>query len=141
ASKLKLEVDFDFQGSASKIKQEMQEISAFVDRYSKELNSKSIIDLSDDATKMSADVDRMVKTIGGLDRSTSKVSENIESQLRELTGSSGKFAVTFGQDMNGAITKATASMTDADGTVKKFNYSLDENTKKLTLQSRTVKES
>src|SRR5699024_19764 len=57
ASKLKLEVDFDFQGSASKIKQEMQEISAFVDRYSKELNSKSIIDLSDDATKMSADVD------------------------------------------------------------------------------------
>src|SRR5690606_18117189 len=84
--------------------------------------------------------DKIVSSIGGLDRGTTKVGQSIEGQMRKMTDSSGKFAVSFKQDVDGAINGATASITDADGTIRKFTYGLDENTQKLQLQSRTTKE-
>ena len=139
-NKLKFEVDFDFKGSASKIKEEMKQIHDFIKRYSDQLKGTEVVNLDKDAQNVKRNAENMTSSIGGLDRGTRQVGESIEGQMRKLTGSTGKFAISFKQDVNGAIQGATASITDADGTVNKFNYSLDEATGKLQIKSRNIKE-
>lgn len=138
--KLKFEVDFDFKGSASKIKEEMRQIHDFIKRYSDQLKGTEVVNLDKDAQNVKRNSDDMQKSIGGLDRGTQRVGQSIEGQMRKMTGSTGKFAVSFKQDVNGAIQSAVGTITDADGTVNKFNYTLDESGQKISLQSRNIKE-
>lgn len=139
ANKLKLDVEFDFTGSASKIKEEMEGIRRFMERYGEQMRSMDIINLDDDAQNVRRNTEQMKNSIGGLDRDTKEISNNIEAQMQKMTGSSGKFAVDFKQDFQGAITGANASLTDADGTVRKFTYGLDESGQKIGIVGQQTK--
>lgn len=140
ANSLKLDVDFNFKGSASKVKEEMKEIKDFIDRFSAELQGKKIVDLESDAKGVKKDSNIMKDAIKDLGKGTEDVGSRIEAQMREMTGATGKFAVTFKQDVNGAIEGATGTISNADGTVQKFTYALGENSTALDLQKRSTKE-
>lgn len=139
SSSLKMNIDFDFKGSASKIKEEMDGIKQFMQRYGEQMKNMDIVNLDSDAQNVARNADSIKKSVGGLDRGVSGVGESIEGQMRKITQSTGAFSVNFKQDVNGAIQGATSTIKDADGTVNKFTYSLNENSGKLELQARSTK--
>lgn len=138
--KLKLDIDFNFKGSASKIKAEMKEIHDFVNRFSNELKGVDVVNLDKDAQNVKQNTDKMDTSIRDLGRGTKVISNEIEGQMRGMTGATGKFSMNFKRDVNGAITGATSSIAKADGTVEKFNYTLNKSGDALEVKSRATKE-
>lgn len=139
ASKLKLDIDFNFEGSASKIKAEMDGIRAFMKQYGDQMRDMKLIDMDSDAQNVARNAADIKGSMGLVSGDVQKSSSNIERYLREAEGASGKFAVTFKQDVSGAIDGATASFTQADGTIRRFNLGIDESNGKMAVVSQSTK--
>lgn len=137
---VKLDVEFDFKGSASKIKNEMKEISDFVKQYSNQMKGTELIDLDKDAQNVKRNAGLIGNSINAIDQDTRSMGQKIQNEMQQATGATGKFAVSFRRDVNGAVTGANASITKADGAVEKFTYSLQDATGRLGVVSRETKE-
>ena len=138
ADKLKLDVEFDFTGSASKIKEEMEGIRQFMERYGQQMKNMDLINLDKDADNVKKNTEGMKTGIQALGQGVDTVSNEIEADMRKMTTSSGKFGVTFERDVNGAIKGATGTLTNANGTIEKFKYNVDSTTGELVHMSRNT---
>lgn len=138
-TKLKLEVDFDFKGSASKIKEEMEGIRQFMERYGDQMRNMDLINLDSDAQNVKKNAEGMKTGIQSLGQGVDTVSNEIEADMRKMTTSSGKFGVTFERDVSGAIKGATGTLTNANGTIERFKYNVDETSKELVHMSTNTK--
>lgn len=138
ADKLKLDVEFDFTGSASKIKEEMEGIRQFMARYGEQMKNMDLINLDKDAENAKKNAGGIKTSIQTMGQSVDGVSKEIENDMRRLTGSSGQFKVAFERDVSGAISGATGTLTSANGTVEKFKYNVDDTSGSLVQMSRNT---
>lgn len=139
ANKLKLDVEFDFTGSASKIKEEMEGIRQFMARYGEQMKNMDIVNLDKDAENAKRNAGGIKTSIQTMGQGIDKVSNDIEADMRKMTTSSGKFGVTFERDVRGAITGATGTLTNANGTIDRFKYNVDDTSNKLVHMSTNTK--
>lgn len=139
ANKLKLDVEFDFTGSASKIKEEMEGIRQFMARYGEQMKNMDIVNLDKDAENAKRNAGGIKTSIQTMGQGIDKVSNDIEADMRKMTNSSGKFGVTFERDVSGAIKGATGTLTSANGTIERFKYNVDDTSKELVHMSTNTK--
>lgn len=139
ANKLKLDVEFDFTGSASKIKEEMEGIRQFMARYGEQMKNMDIINLDKDAENAKKNAGGIKTSIQTMGQGIDKVSNEIEADMRKMTTSSGKFGVTFERDINGAIKGATGTLTNANGVIDRFKYNVDDTSGSLVHMSTNTK--
>src|SRR5699024_1960327 len=139
ANKLKLDVEFDFTGSASKIKEEMEGIRQFMARYGEQMKNMDIVNLDKDAENVKRNAGGIKTGIQTMGQGIDKVSKSIEADMRRMTTSSGKFGVTFERDVSGAIKGATGTLTSANGTIERFKYNVDSTSGELVHMSTNTK--
>ena len=138
-NKLKLDIDFDFKGSASKIKEEMEGIRQFMARYGEQMKNMDIVNLDKDAENAKRNAGGIKTSIQTMGQGIDKVSNDIEADMRKMTTSSGKFGVTFERDVSGAVKSATGTLTNANGTIERFKYNVDDTSKELVHMSTNTK--
>ena len=139
SDKLKLDVEFDFTGSASKIKEEMEGIRQFMARYGEQMKNMDIVNLDKDAENAKKNAGGIKTSIQTMGQGIDKVSNDIEADMRKMTTSSGKFGVTIERDINGAIKGATGTLTNANGVIDRFKYNVDDTSGSLVHMSTNTK--
>lgn len=136
---MKLEIDFDFKGSASKIKKEMEGIKQFMQTYGKQMSDMEVVNLDGSAKNVKKNSDGIKSDVKVIGSDMKKMSDGIESEMKSMTKSSGDFSVNFKRDMTGAISGADAQIKSVDGTVQKFKYTVDDTGKAFKIQAQSTK--
>lgn len=136
---MKLEIDFDFKGSASKVKKEMEGIKQFMQTYGKQMSDMEVVNLDGSAKNVKKNSDGIKSDVKVIGNDMKKMSDGIESEMKTMTKSSGDFSVNFKKDMTGAISGADAQIKSVDGTVQKFKYTVDDTGKAFKIQAQSTK--
>lgn len=136
---MKMEIDFDFKGSASKIKQEMDGIKQFMQKYGEQMKSMNIVNLDSEAKSVKKNAEGIKSDVAVIGNDMDKMSKGIQNEMTQMTGATGKFSVDFKKGVTGGIEGATASIQKVDGAVEKFKYTVDESGKSFLIQSQNSK--
>ena len=75
ANTLKLDIEFDFKGSASKIKEEMDGIKQFMQRYGEQMNNMEPVNLGKSAQGVKRDSDIIKGSISNIGSETKKATD------------------------------------------------------------------